>query len=72
MSYCRAGGDSDVYVMATAVKGKINWWCVCDNPDNFTETREAMLEHLYKHREDGDRVPEYAIERLQKEIRELQ
>lgn len=76
MSYCRMGEDSDVYVIATfdpRVQKKA-WQCYCQ-PTSFKGkrralfyTREEMLEHLYQHRKDGDKVPEHAVERLLEEI----
>ena len=33
-----------------------------------TTSRQRMIDHLLKHREAGHLVPDYAIERLQKEI----
>jgi hypothetical protein len=38
---------------------------------NFnTDSRTEMIEHLRRHREAGDRVPDYAFEKLEKDIRE--
>lgn len=37
--------------------------------DDFTcESEQKMLEHLEKHRDEGDLVPEHAFERLKEEI----
>lgn len=73
MSYCRNNGiDSDVYVIATANGNMETGWscCGCRKPGNWTTNRTAMLNHLFKHREDGDKVPEEAIDRLKREIEE--
>lgn len=70
MSYCRAGNESDVYVIATTDK-VASWWCVsCSVPNNFVTSRQEMLSHLQEHKLAGDRVPDYAIARLQREIEE--
>lgn len=72
MSYCRANGkDSDVYVIATRLPEMDvpGWWCCgCKHEENFFLTRERTIEHLLKHREEGDKVPERAFERLRREI----
>jgi hypothetical protein len=83
MSYCRKNGEnSDLYVVGTgdaweclgcslipkgerneAVWGLITSWFICD-------TRQEMLNHVLAHRAEGHKVPEKAIRRLRKEIRE--
>lgn len=74
MSYCRWNGiDSDVYVIATYYQGKEAWDCICcsiatNNLMGLVHTRQEMLDHLLEHRLVGNRVPQYAIDRLQKEI----
>lgn len=70
MSYCRMSEDSDVYVIATfdpRVQKKA-WQCYCRPTSCLVYSRQEMLEHLYQHRKDGEKVPEYAIERLLEEI----
>lgn len=79
MSYCQIGEDSDVYVLKVFknIEGDDAWSCcgcilspettVWDKGYTF-ETRQEMLDHLLKHRAEGHRVPEHALERLHKEI----
>lgn len=80
MSYCRNNGvDSDVYVINSGKK----WECLgCPraprvNHQMFNvkgwvsfETRQGILDHLLEHRRLGDKVPNRALERLRREIRE--
>jgi hypothetical protein len=37
--------------------------------DYITDSRAEMIEHLRRHREAGDRVPDYAFEKLEEDIR---
>lgn len=67
MSYCRMGNDSDVYLIAT-FGGK--WNCFCRVPCVVTDSVEDTLAHLLNHKARGDKVPDYAIRRLQNEMRE--
>ena len=71
MSYCRFS-DGDVY-MYNHVNGFIEC-CACSlEPDNRSiaiYTKTEALQHLYKHNKNGDKVPLYAIARLEKEIKE--
>lgn len=77
MSYCRNNGtDSDVYVIGTARDTKPWWECVAcslsrDRWGYLAKNRVEMLLHLDKHRIAGDKVPARAIERLEREIQEL-
>jgi hypothetical protein len=70
MSYCRMGPQSDVYVVATGHPDTNEpvWWCSGERHDYLAYTRQEMLEHLYQHRADGDKVPDHVIERLKSEI----
>ena len=81
MSYCRKNGkDSDVYLIATAEDSRAFWSCIgCDLTAStffgqcevrFTEmdTLQEVLAHLEKHREEGHKVPERALERVHREI----
>lgn len=78
MSYCRKDGlSSDVYVIPTGDgKGVMGWECLSCNlaPEGkrwyFCYTRQEILKHLEQHRISGDRVPEYATDRLKREILE--
>lgn len=73
MSYCRMSGDSDVYVIASTTlqpiggKARQIWVCYCEAESYVADTRKQMLNHLEYHKRKGDRVPDYAIERLKKE-----
>lgn len=74
MSYCR-WGSGDVY-MYESFSGIECCACHMDGKPghifNSTVTfkdRQLALGHLYKHRKNGDVVPEYAIARLKEEIR---
>ncbi len=68
MSYCRYSADSDVYVIGT----KTGWACLgCSglkDSSSSCKTREEMLGHLLKHREEGHKVPDWPLDRLRKEI----
>jgi hypothetical protein len=73
MSYCRWGGDSDVYIYPTFNRGIV--CCACRlksstgglHEDFAVELPAQMLSHLKEHIEAGQRVPDYAISRLKKE-----
>jgi hypothetical protein len=68
MSYCRAGVDSSVYVIAH-VDGGMACYCGRDEADRLL-TKPEMLGHLLAHRASGDKVPQRALDRLVKEINE--
>lgn len=77
MSYCRFS-DGDVY-MLLHVMGGIQC-CACRLTEIETgawyntisfETRTDALKHLKEHQESGHDVPDYAVERLQDEIKSL-
>ena len=74
MSYCR-WGSGDVYMFETESNIEC---CACTmdgkpgkifNSSVTFRDRQLALAHLYKHRKNGDTVPEYAITRLKEEIR---
>ena len=68
MSYCRRGGDSDVYLIKDA-GGK--WICYCGEGEEwgvYFGSEEEVLEHLRGHISRGDKVPDHAISRLEREI----
>jgi hypothetical protein len=82
MAYARWGDDSDVYVFPDMLtNGYCCMGCTLtgslpssDELQGFgatefrLDTPEEMLQHLLEHREAGDKVPDYAINRLKKEI----
>ena len=77
MSYCRNNGDDSdvyVYVMGTGntdpTEAQEIWVCACNKPGNCVPSRMAMYYHLLEHREDGDKVPEDALDRLIREVKE--
>ena len=84
MSYCRWGADSDVYVYGSEreVKGTTErvWVCMectlyADNPavgegDVYAPYLRGLRAHLEEHRLRGDKVPDYAFERIDKEMAE--
>lgn len=69
MSYCRQNGnDSDVYVYPSMYGGIV---CTCANDRYIFNKRSFLIEHLKKHLDNGDKVPERVFQRLEKEIKEL-
>lgn len=74
MSYCRfSPEESDVYVFGTvATAGEKIECCGCrlvsDEPAYPLLDAPEMLKHLEAHRQAGHLVPEYAMERLRREI----
>lgn len=81
MSYVRRGQDgSDVYVYPSEyddAEGRLVEQWVCLHLDEegehgpgtlYAKTRREILDHLLEHRRAGDIVPEYALERLRKEM----
>lgn len=71
MSYCRFS-DGDVYLLPYVNGGIL--CCACwlnDRDNNIFYSRKEVIAHLDKHREAGFEVPEYAYDRLRKEIKEL-
>ena len=72
MSYCRMSRESDVYMYAD-VDGYI-CCCGCFMKEGGIfrfRTRKGALSHLLLHRAKDDTVPQYAIDRLEKEIKEV-
>lgn len=77
MGYAAFGKDSDVMTYES-VAGEF----VCDlckvvarlSPEPWprfvADTRSAMIAHLKRHRDEGDKVPERALELLERELRE--
>lgn len=63
MTYCRRGEDSDVYV----VKSGDRWICFCKLVKNEAERPEDMITHLLIHRSLLHKVPQQAIDRLQRD-----
>lgn len=78
MSYCRWGPDSDVYVYVTerVVKEETeHYWvcCMCklhQEGNIYAPNLASLRQHLEHHREQGDKVPDYAFERIDREIAE--
>jgi len=73
MSYCRFGGGSDVYMYPTgSFLGKPTIvCCMCrllggDSDTECLGPAEALF-HLHQHLAVGDRVPQHAIDRLDRE-----
>ncbi|MGD9155119.1 MAG: hypothetical protein PVG90_06430 [Bacillota bacterium] len=66
MSYCRWGDESAVYMIG--VDDGI-YCCSCKlNGPHLFKTRTDAIDHLLRHRDNGDKVPDYAFELLKKEI----
>lgn len=67
MSYCRWGAGSAVYVYP-ADRGIVCCGCSMGEGDDFVAQHDGMLTHLKEHMEQGDLIPDYAIDRLTAEI----
>jgi len=64
MAYARFGPDSDVYVFESAHSIYCQR-CRSNNcRDVVAQTRSEMLAHMQKHRDAGDKVPDYAFDNL--------
>ena len=69
MSYCRLGEDSDIYVIQSG-----DTWCCCGcmRGDELAGTEFDTLAELKLHLEEhvrlGDKVPEYAMARVRREM----
>jgi len=64
VSYCRWSEESSVYVYGSEHDGYV---CVsCWSGPTLTELKV----HLLEHRNHDDKVPEYAFERIDREIKE--
>ena len=86
MAYCRWGADSDVYAfkdvlsgcyccMGCGLKGSMPTADAIQgfnrsDADFYAETPEEFLQHLKEHREAGHAVPDGALRRLAREIRD--
>lgn len=74
MSYCRIGPDSDIYVIRTLAG---HWECVsCTvvQPLGLHSatifTLKALKRHVAHHKAMGHKVPDYAVQRIDKELAE--
>jgi len=68
MSYVRFSKESDVY-MYWHVDGYVDC-CGCSISESWAlHSFKDALKHLHEHRKRGDKVPDYAIERIQREIK---
>jgi len=68
MSYCRRSPDSDVH-MITVKTGIICHDCsMYSGLDPHFNTQRGALEHLRKHIKCGYKVPQYVVNRLNREI----
>lgn len=70
MFYCRWSDSSDVYVHKSG-----NWfYCYgsdsIGNKSNRFQTGKELLDHLYKHKKMGHKVPDKIINTLIEEIKE--
>lgn len=66
MAYARFSKDSDVYVFLN-VGGFLDC-CGCSLHKNAKfYSVEELLQHLEVHKQGGDKVPEYCIERLKED-----
>jgi len=66
MSYCRLSKDSDVYMFRN-MDGKIECnGCCMEEPHGHPvfDTPQEAFEHLRRHRQAGDKVPQYAIDSI--------
>ena len=62
--------ESDIYMYPSIEGGIVCCGCrLLDNDPTF-HTLEQALDHLWEHKLKGHKVPIWAIERLQKEIKE--
>ena len=67
MSYCRAGNGSDVYAYRSMFGG---WEVHHKDGDIHCVSREQFRNVLKALREAGQRVPQSAIDRIEREIAE--
>ncbi len=73
MSYCRfSSGFSDVYVIGSTYEDTDQpcWVCFCEDNPVYVATKEEMIKHLEQHVANGIRVPDYAFNRLRREIQD--
>lgn len=64
MSYCRLGKDSDIYCYYH-VGGYYEVWS--GEGEHQFKTAQETVDFLRKRKEEGDKVPDYAIESLLEE-----
>jgi len=66
MSYCRFGKDSDVYVYYSIYGQYECCGCNLRESQEFSvfDTAKEMVSHLNIHKINGEKVPQYAIDRL--------
>ena len=77
MSYCRFGGDSDVYLIQTTTsqsmggRSRIMWMLYVDGLEQddaeFHEKFSTIIKRLNELRKSGKKVPQRAFERLNRE-----
>jgi hypothetical protein len=66
MSYCRLGSESDIYCYYH-VDGFYDVWA---GGDEFQfKTTQETINFLRERKEAGDKVPDYAFEQLEEEIK---
>lgn len=65
MSYCRLGKDSDVYLIQSI--GGYEFVFAYPRPSVFLPTIKKALQQCYSLRNEGLKVPDFAIDRLLKE-----
>lgn len=73
MSYARFGPDSDVYAFPSSGGSYVCSGCYRGRQPGTSvwfETAAELLGHLEMHRAMGDKVPDYALDRLSREIHE--
>jgi hypothetical protein len=67
MSYCRLGTESDIYCYYH-VGGYYEVWS--GEGEHQFKTAQETVAFLRKRKEEGDKVPDYAIEGLLEEIKD--
>ena len=67
MSYCRAGEQSDLYIIHN-IYGYLE--CMCKEKGYKTKSRQDMVFHILAHAIKGHKVQQHAVDRLRKEINE--
>lgn len=72
MSYCRFS-EADAYIYDDSYYGLLCAWCSMGiASENFVAgyNYDLMLDHIHRHREQGDYIPEHVDERLREERNE--
>lgn len=65
MSYARFGEGSDVYVFLSAAGAFVCCGCsLCESVSVDFDHTAALIEHLERHREAGDKVPQSCVDGL--------